>query len=264
MYISVMMDNQFVPQMRYTYTYSSPTTYLNPIRWETTVAEAGNLLSLGYAIAGRGWNETDKKFLNTEYSQFIKLETDFRKTWTLDQNSQLLAHVNAGVLYNYGNGSYAPFSEMFYVGGANSLRAFPIRGIGPGGVFQLGVQELNYVINNGDIKFVANLEYRRKLFGSLSAALFIDVGNVWNFRKDYEDDFVNSWLEPGVFKFDRFFRQLAVGTGVGIRYDLDFLVLRLDWGVGLHLPYDTGKNGFYNIDSFKDNQTLHFAIGYPF
>lgn len=264
MYISVMMDNQFVPQMRYTYTYSSPATYLNPIRWETTVAEAGNLLSLGYAIAGRGWNEADKKFLNTEYSQFIKLETDFRKTWTLDQNSQLLAHVNAGVLYNYGNGSYAPFSEMFYVGGANSLRAFPIRGIGPGGVFQLGVQELNYVINNGDIKLVANLEYRRKLFGSLSAALFIDVGNVWNFRKDYEDDFVNSWLEPGVFKFDRFFRQLAVGTGVGIRYDLDFLVLRLDWGVGLHLPYDTGKNGFYNIDSFKDNQTLHFAIGYPF
>ncbi len=264
MYIGIMMENQFVPQMRYTYTYSSPTSCLNPIRWETTVAEAGNLVSLGYVLAGRGWNETDKKLLNTEYSQFLKLETDFRKTWTLNPNSKLLAHVNAGVIYNYGNGLFAPFSEMFYVGGANSLRAFPIRGIGPGGIVPFGIPELNYVMNNGDIKFVANLEYRRRLFGSLSTAIFLDVGNVWNFKKDYEDDLLNEWMSPGVFKFDRFYRQLAVGTGIGIRYDLDFLVLRLDWGVGLHLPYDTGKGGFYNIDSFKDNQTLHFAIGYPF
>ena len=264
MYIGIMMENQFVPQMRYTYTYSSPTSCLNPVRWETTVAEAGNLVSLGYVLAGRGWNETDKKLLNTEYSQFLKLETDFRKTWTLNPNSKLLAHVNAGVIYNYGNGLFAPFSEMFYVGGANSLRAFPIRGIGPGGIVPLGIPELNYVMNNGDIKFVANLEYRRRLFGSLSTAIFLDVGNVWNFKKDYEDDLLNEWMSPGVFKFDRFYRQLAVGTGIGIRYDLDFLVLRLDWGVGLHLPYDTGKGGFYNIDSFKDNQTLHFAIGYPF
>ena len=264
MYIGIMMENQFVPQMRYTYTYSSPTSCLNPVRWETTVAEAGNLVSLGYVLAGRGWNETDKKLLNTEYSQFLKLETDFRKTWTLNPNAKLLAHVNAGVIYNYGNGLFAPFSEMFYVGGANSLRAFPIRGIGPGGIVPLGIPELNYVMNNGDIKFVANLEYRRRLFGSLSTAIFLDVGNVWNFKKDYEDDLLNEWMSPGVFKFDRFYRQLAVGTGIGFRYDLDFLVLRLDWGVGLHLPYDTGKGGFYNIDSFKDNQTLHFAIGYPF
>ena len=264
MYIGIMMENQFVPQMRYTYTYSSPTSCLNPIRWETTVAEAGNLVSLGYVLAGRGWNETDKKLLNTEYSQFLKLETDFRKTWTLNPNSKLLAHVNAGVIYNYGNGLFAPFSEMLYVGGANSLRAFPIRGLGPGGIVPFGIPELNYVMNNGDIKFVANLEYRRRLFGSLSTAIFLDVGNVWNFKKDYEDDLLNEWMSPGVFKFDCFYRQLAVGTGIGIRYDLDFLVLRLDWGVGLHLPYDTGKGGFYNIDSFKDNQTLHFAIGYPF
>ena len=264
MYIGIMMENQFVPQMRYTYTYSSPTSCLNPIRWETTVAEAGNLVSLGYVLAGRGWNETDKKLLNTEYSQFLKLETDFRKTWTLNPNAKLLVHVNAGVIYNYGNGLFAPFSEMFYVGGANSLRAFPIRGIGPGGIVPFGIPELNYVMNNGDIKFVANLEYRRRLFGSLSTAIFLDVGNVWNFKKDYEDDLLNEWMSPGVFKFDRFYRQLAVGTGIGFRYDLDFLVLRLDWGVGLHLPYDTGKGGFYNIDSFKDNQTLHFAIGYPF
>lgn len=263
-YLMVTMADQFIPQMRYTYTYSSPASYLHPIRWETTVSEAGNFVSLGFLVAGKSWSEKDKELFKTPYSQFLKLETDFRKTWTLDMNSQLVAHVNAGVIVNYGNSDYSPFSEKFYVGGANSLRAYPIRGIGPGASIALGNQELNFVLGNGDIKLVGNLEYRRRLFGSLFAAAFIDVGNVWTYNYDYEDDIINWYFEPSTFKFHNFFRQLAVGTGIGIRYDLDFLVLRLDWGIGLHLPYDTGKSGFYNIDSFKDNQTLHFAIGYPF
>ena len=264
-YLVGMMEDMFVPQMRYTYTYTSPSSYLHPIRWEVTLAESGNLLSLGLMVAGKDWNEVGKKVFKTDYAQFLKLETDFRKTWTLDLNSQLLAHVNAGIIYNYGNSDYIPFSEQFYVGGANSLRAFPIRGVGPGGTVNLGDNQLNYIFNNGNIKLVANLEYRRRLFGGLSTALFLDVGNVWNYNINTGDDpVINDYLEPGNFRFDRFFRQLAVGTGVGIRYDLDFLVIRLDWGVGLHLPFDTGKGGFYNIDSFKDNQTLHFAIGYPF
>ena len=264
-YLVGMMEDMFVPQMRYTYTYTSPSSYLHPIRWEVTLAESGNLLSLGLMVAGKDWNEVGKKVFKTDYAQFLKLETDFRKTWTLDLNSQLLAHVNAGIIYNYGNSDYIPFSEQFYVGGANSLRAFPIRGVGPGGTVNLGDNQLNYIFNNGNIKLVANLEYRRRLFGGLSTALFLDVGNVWNYNINTGDDpVINAYLEPGNFRFDRFFRQLAVGTGVGIRYDLDFLVIRLDWGVGLHLPFDTGKGGFYNIDSFKDNQTLHFAIGYPF
>lgn len=265
LYLVGMMEDMFVPQMRYTYIYTSPSSCLNPIRWEFTLAESGNLLSLGMMAAGKDWNEVGKKLFKTSYAQFLKFETDFRKTWTLDLNSQLLAHVNAGIIYNYGNSDYIPFSEQFYVGGANSLRAFPIRGIGPGGVANSGDNQLNYIFNNGNIKLVANLEYRRRIFGSLSAALFLDAGNVWNYNVNVGDDeAIRNFLEPGMFRFDRFYRQIAVGTGFGIRYDLDFLVIRLDWGVGLHLPFDTGKSGFYNIDSFKDNQTLHFAIGYPF
>ena len=263
-YLMVTMSDQFIPQMRYTYTYSSPASYLHPIRWETTVSESGNFVSLGFLMAGKSWNRKDKQLFKTPYSQFLKLETDFRKSWTLDMNSQLVAHVNAGVLVNYGNSDYSPFSEKFYVGGANSLRAYPIRGIGPGGSVLIKDKEATFVLGNGDIKLVANLEYRRRLFGSLYAAAFLDAGNVWTFNYDYGDELINLYFEPSTFKFHKFFRQLAVGTGIGIRYDLDFLVLRLDWGVGLHLPYDTGKGGFYNIDSFKDNQTLHFAIGYPF
>ena len=260
MYIGIMMENQFVPQMRYTYTYSSPTSCLNPVRWETTVAEAGNLVSLGYVLAGRGWNETDKKLLNTEYSQFLKLETDFRKTWTLNPNAKLLAHVNAGVIYNYGNGLFAPFSEMFYVGGANSIRAFNVRSIGPG-KYRSAERNFSYVEQTGDIKFLANLEYRPHILGDLYGALFIDAGNVWTMHDDRAEDGIVR--EGGKFEFKNFLNQMALGTGVGLRYDLGYFIIRLDWGIGIHVPY-ADSHGFYNVDSFKDAQTLNFAIGLPF
>ena len=167
------------------------------------------------------------------------------------------------MLLSYGNSDYAPFAEQFYVGGANDLRAFPLRGVGPGRfVLNSSNRQMSYVFQNGNIKLGLNLEYRRCLFGSLYTALFLDAGNVWNYHIN-QDSFAEA-MKPGNFSFSSFYRQLAVGTGIGFRYDLEFLVLRLDWGIGLHVPYDTGKSGFYNINSFKDNQTLHFAIGYPF
>ena len=102
-----------------------------------------------------------------------------------------------------------------------------------------------------------NLEYRFNLFGSLYAATFLDAGNVWMMKSD-------DARPDAQFKPTTFFSQLATGTGVGIRYDLDFFVLRLDLGIALHVPYDTGKSGYYNIPKFRDGLGLHFAIGYPF
>ena len=259
-YLRATMQDYFIPQMRYTYTYTSPASYLHPVRWETTVAESGNVASLIMMAMGKSWNEKEKTIFKNPYSQFVKLETDFTKTWTLDSHSKLVGHVNAGAIYAFGNSEWLPNSELFYVGGANSLRAFPVRGIGPGRFAGLDDKAISYLVQNGDIKFVCNLEYRRQLFGNLHAALFLDAGNVWNFREGDGD----TRFAEGQFRFNRFFRDIAVGTGVGIRYDLSFLILRLDWGIGLHVPYDTGKSGFYNIDSFKDSHTLHFAIGYPF
>ena len=266
-YLKATMADYFIPEMRYTYTYTSPKNYRNPIRWETTIIEAGNMLSLGYMIGGRKWNEKGKKLFNNPYSQFIKVETDFTKTWSVGKDSKLVGHLNAGFIASFGNSDKAPFSELFYVGGANSVRAYSIRGIGPGNFIPIDLgnaKQSSYLMQNGDIKFVANLEYRMKLFGNLHGAIFIDAGNVWNF-KVYDD---NTWYanmgEDTKFKWKNFFKQLAVGTGIGLRYDLSFLVLRLDWGIGLHVPYETGKSGFFNITRFKDNQTLHLAIGYPF
>ena len=264
-YLAATMQDYFVPEMRYTYTYTSPAGKLHPIRWETTIAEAGNLLSLAYMIGGKSWNEKNKTLFKNPYSQFLKIETDFTKTWTLNSTSQLVGHVNVGYIWLYGNSDAIPNNEMFYVGGANSIRAFSVRGVGPGSIESFGDKAMDYLFRNGSIKFVTNLEYRQRLFGNLYGALFLDAGNVWtSSNNSYETEKEQSSIDGGRFHFKNLFRELAVGTGVGIRYDLDFLILRLDWGIGLHVPYETGKSGFFNVDGFKRNQTLHFAIGYPF
>ena len=132
-------------------------------------------------------------------------------------------------------------------------------------------------MQNGDMKFVANLEYRTNLFGSLNGAIFLDAGNVW-FRQE-QNFSVNGSVDPAVialselfkylyrdtkFEFKNLLKQTALGTGIGLRYDLGFLVIRLDWGIAIHCPYDTGKSGYFNVKKFKDAQTLHFAVGYPF
>lgn len=253
-YLLATMQDYFIPEMRYTYTYTSQSTLRHPIRWETTIAESGNIVSLAYMIKGDSWNDKDKKLFKNRYSQFVKLETDFTKTWTLNSSTRLVAHLNGGYIWCFGNSTYAPNSELFYVGGANSIRAFSVRGVGPGDVESFGDRATDYLLRNGNMKLLGNLELRQRLFGSLHGALFLDAGNVWN----------TSGRAYGQFRMKDMLREMAVGTGLGIRYDLDFLILRLDWGIGLHMPYDTGKSGFFNIDSFKDCQTLHFAIGYPF
>ena len=252
-YLLVTMADQFVPKMRYTYTYSSPTNYRSPIYWQVAVSEASNLLSLGYMMAGNKWNEKSKQLFKNPYAQFFKIETDFRKTWAVGDHSQLVGHVSAGFIWSYGNSVSAPYSEQFYVGGANSIRAFNVRSIGPG-AYHTDSEHASYMDQTGDIKLQANLEYRFRLFGNLYGATFLDAGNVWALRDD-------GYRTNSVFKVKNLLKETALGTGVGLRYDLEFFVLRLDWGVGLHVPY---KSGFYNISSFGDGQSLHFAIGYPF
>ena len=255
-YLQISMRDQFVPKMSYTYTYRSPRRYRHPITWSTTISEAANILSLGYMAAGKGWNEKDKKMFKNPFAQFLKLETDFVKYWRITQDGTLVGHVNAGIIWSYGNAENAPYYEQFYIGGANSVRAFNVRSIGPGR-YQPTNSKYSYIDQTGDIKYLMNLEYRQKVWGDLYGALFLDAGNVWTLRN-------HEYSPLGKFDVDKFFRQLAVGTGVGVRYDMGLFVIRVDWGIGLHVPYDTGKNGIYNIRRFKDAQSLHFAVGYPF
>lgn len=252
-YLMTAMADQFVPKMRYTYAYASPTELSNPIYFQVSVSEAANLLSLGYVAAGKKWGEKGKEMFKNPYAQFLKLEATLRKTWQVSLHSQLVGHVSGGVVWAYGNSSSAPYSEQFYVGGANSVRAFNVRSIGPGRYRSSG-RSWSYIDQTGDMKLQANFEFRPHLFGNLYGALFLDAGNVWTLRHD-------DYRDGSQFQLKDFLKTTALGTGVGLRYDLEFLVLRLDWGVALHAPYD---NGFYNISSFRDGQCIHFAIGYPF
>ena len=290
-YLERTMGDYFIPKMRYTYTYTSPATLRNPIRWETTVEESGNVLSLYDRLRGKPFDEKYKELYKTPYSQYLRLETDFTKTWSVGMESSLVGHVNAGIIWSYGNSYEAPLTEQFYVGGANTIRAFLVRDIGPGSFSDLGIEDkqLFYLMRNGDMKLVANLEYRTPLFGNLKGAIFLDAGNVWRLRpfdigpkeewinEEFVDEDGNKhtgeeayaimrlWTDGMTFRASRFFNDIALGTGVGLRYDMGFLVIRLDWGWALHIPCDNGVSGyFFNVKRFKDLHTLNFAIGYPF
>ncbi|MBP8756862.1 MAG: BamA/TamA family outer membrane protein [Prevotella sp.] len=252
-YLQISMKNQFIPKMRYSYIYTSDKAYRSPIWWQTTISEAANILSLGYTIAGKSWSEKDKKMFKNPYAQYVKIETEFRKTWRLAEHSNLVAHFDLGAIWAYGNSDMAPWSEQFYVGGANSVRAFTVRSVGPGSYYPTA-STYSYLDQTGDIKFLANLEYRPHLLGNLYGAVFLDAGNVWTMH-DSQD------RPGGKFQLNNAVKEMALGTGIGLRYDLDFFVIRVDWGVGLHLPY---KSGFYNLPNFRDSQSLHLAIGMPF
>ena len=165
-------------------------------------------------------------------------------------------------MYAYGYQTVAPYSEQFYIGGANSIRAFTVRSIGPGS-YRPEDKQYGYLDETGDVKLEANVEYRFPILGDLYGAAFLDAGNVWLLREQKNEEGEN--IRPGgLLTLRNFAKSIALGTGVGLRYDLTFLVIRLDLGIALHDPYDTGKKGYYNIPKFKDGLGLHFAIGYPF
>ena len=279
LYVAANMEDLFVPKMRYTYIYNSPSNRRNPIRWEATIEESGNGMALfDVLIQGHRWNQKEKTFFKNPYAQFVRAETDFAKTLQLSNTSQLVGHLNAGIIHCYGNSEEAPFSESFYVGGANSIRAFTARSVGPGGFLATNSRQFSYLAQNGSLKLVGNLEYRSRLFGKLEGALFLDAGNVWNMKTyhyeygelgddvSYETtDLINYLEDVSLFKLSRLVDQLAVGTGFGIRYDLGFLVIRIDWGLALHVPYETKHSRYlFNWNTFHEAQALHFAIGYPF
>ena len=256
LYIS--MQDQFIPAMSYTYTYddSNFKRRRNHTWWETSITSSGNITSGIYAIFGKSFREKDKNLLGNPFAQFVKLTTELRKTYRLTREVSLATRVFGGVIYAYGNSSVAPYSEQFYIGGANSIRAFTVRSLGPGR-YQPRSGMYSYIDQTGDLKLEANVELRFPIFGDLQGATFLDAGNIWLIRDDPQ--------RPGAkFTLKDFGKQIALGTGVGLRYDLEFLVLRLDMGIGLHAPYETSRKGYYNIPKFWDGIGWHFAIGYPF
>lgn len=252
--IALSFRSQFIPQLSYTYSYDRTFRRDNTVRYTISVTEAGNLFWSIYEACGK---KGEKKLFNTPFSQFIKGTAQIVYGRRLSGNQWLWTRAAVGAAHAYGNSSQVPYTEQFYCGGANSVRAFAVRSIGPGS-YRAPESDINgYFDQTGTFKFEFNVEYRFPIVGPLHGAVFFDSGNVWLLKKDPQ-------RPGGELRGSRFFKDLATGTGVGLRLDISMLVIRGDLGIGIHAPYDTGKRGYYNMESFGKSLAFHLAIGYPF
>lgn len=253
-------EDQFIPQIQLSWTYDNTQTrragdakrYLN-----VTLAEAGGLVDVVMGEFGSHRVQGERQLFYQPFSQFVKASFDVRSTWSLGSKLDLATRLTGGVGYAYGNSTVMPYSEQFYIGGPNSLRGFPVRGVGPGARshFSMVPTQYDYLNRVGDVKVESNVELRFPIAGSLYGALFADAGNVWSIR-DLED--TGSAIDSNVL------RQLALDCGVGFRLDLGMLVLRLDVGVPLHDPGESDSHYFNCGESLLKNLGWNLAVGYPF
>lgn len=247
--------SQYIPQMLYTYNYERRIGKNNVWSFTATAQEAGNLFWAIYRACGV---KGEKKLFGTPFSQFLKGQAQVvwnRRIGVLE--NWIVTRVAVGAAHAYGNSSTVPYAEQFYCGGANSVRAFTVRSLGPGSYHVPSDNPTDYFDQTGTFKFEANVEYRFPIVSVVHGAVFVDTGNVWLLKDDPS--------RPGGLLTARdFLRDLALGTGVGIRLDLSMIVVRGDLGIGIHAPYNTGKRGYYNMPNFGRSLAFHLAIGYPF
>ena len=252
--VAQSFQSQYIPQMIYSYVYDRSFGRDNQLNWQFTVQEAGNVFWAIYRACGK---KGEKELFGTPFSQFVKGATQLvygRRVGGGD--SWLVSRVAVGAAHAYGNSTQVPYAEQFYCGGANSVRAFTVRSIGPGSYHDPATED-TYFDQTGTFKFEANVEYRFPIVGPLHGALFLDAGNVWLLKDDPQ-------RPGGQLKASTFLNDIALGTGAGLRFDIGMLVVRGDLGIGIHAPYDTGRSGYYNMKSFGKSLAFHLAIGYPF
>ncbi|WP_373825034.1 BamA/TamA family outer membrane protein [Bacteroides heparinolyticus] len=257
-------EDRFIVRTGYSYTYhSAGRGFINNSLTGNSYAVRLNLESAGnllYALAKVGGmkknDEGEYTLLNIPFAQYLKGDFDFAKNWTIDYRNSLTFHLGAGIAMPYGNASIVPFEKRYFSGGANSVRGWSVRDLGPGTYSGDGKNFLN---KTGDIKLDASIEYRTRLFWKLRGALFVDAGNIWTIR-NYKDQ------PGGKFEIDKFHKQIAVAYGLGLRLDLDFFVLRFDGGMKAVNPAYTNKKEHYPIihPRFSRDFAFHFAVGYPF
>ena len=218
---------------------------------------AGNLLyGLSHLSGQKADEDGNFKALGIRYSQYFKADADYAFTHYFDRRQSVAFHVGAGVAIPYGNSDVLPFEKRFYSGGANSVRGWGVRTLGPGS-YDSNNSLSNFIYQCGDIRFDVNLEYRAKLFWVVELGLFLDAGNIWTI-KDYEDQ------PGGVFKFNKFYEQIAAAYGAGIRLDFKYFLVRVDMGMKAHNPASGQEHWPLLHPIFKRDSEFHFSVGYPF
>lgn len=271
-YLRRSFENQFIIGSIYQLTY---TTQMMQDRTSTifdrvTLDLSGNLVSGIQALAGAhtATDDDPRTLFGDPYAQYVLLDNDFRHYLKLGKESQLVARLATGVGYSYGNSTTMPYVKQFSIGGPNSIRAFRARSIGPGTYDIPDALAFSYFDQTGDIRLEANLEYRFPIFGFFKGATFIDAGNIWLLRDTFNE--AGEVVKPGgKFEAGDVLNELAVGTGVGLRIDVEFFVIRLDIGIPVRVPYLPKGDRFVLSDfngsfSGENSMTLNIAIGYPF
>ena len=258
-YLKRSYESQLIMAIAGSYAYNNQR--LKTTRNQTSVRAnwelAGNLLDgLMHLISKPVAGENYYNVLGIRYSQYLRADINASHRIMLGDVTAIAGRIYAGFGLAYGNSSAMPFDRMFYAGGSNSMRGWAPRMLGPGS--SPLPDNVVYPTQMGDMKLEANLEFRFPIWGIFHGATFFDVGNVWYMGRDGV-----TYPEESVFHFDSFYKQLGFNTGIGLRIDIQFAILRLDWGIQLYSPNrPAGERWIHN---FKWNNTsLNFGVGYPF
>ena len=261
-------EDHFIMRMGYIYHITNrrqPSATTNALSVQPVVTSlrvagemAGNLLYGISNAVGQKKSDGVYKILGIQYAQYVKGEVDYTYTRNFDTRNSLALHGGFGIAYPYGNSSMVPFEKRFYAGGANGVRGWGVRTLGPGS-YNAKNSVTDFINQCGDIRLDLSIEYRAKLFWVLEGALFIDAGNVWTIR-DYENQ------PGGLFKFNEFYKQIALAYGVGLRLDFTYFLLRLDLGLKAHNPaIGEGQVRWPIIHpKWSRDANFHFSVGYPF
>jgi hypothetical protein len=218
---------------------------------------AGNIMYGIYNLLGNPENDAVLKLFGVDYAQYVRSEIDFRKYNYIGEDASLVYRGFLGVAIPYLNSNAIPFEKQFFGGGANSIRAWRVKNLGPGSF--TGDTISKYPNQTADLKIEANFEYRFKLIWKLEGAMFVDVGNIWSLSN--EDD-----RQGALFDLQRFYKEFAVGTGFGLRFDFNFFIFRFDVGIPMVDPSLPEGNRWVpsNVDLKWNDLGYNFAIGYPF
>ena len=249
-------EDLFIMKMGFGYSFNNGRLAL-----KTNLETAGNLLGLGTAIFGGSKNSNGQyKVFDIAYAQYVRADVDFSKN-LLGRGSkdQLVFHVGLGVAYPYGNSTVLPFEKRYFSGGANSVRGWTVRSLGPGR-YKDKDGRINFITQTGDVKLDLNLEYRTHLFWKFNGAAFIDAGNIWTLRQ-YEEQ------PEGQLTLKGLVTDLAASYGLGLRLNFDFFVLRFDAGMkAINPAYQTEDEAHYPLihPKFSRDFAFHFAVGMPF
>jgi len=259
-------EDHFIMRMGYTWHHTNRrpvgTTFerlepqTNTYTVRAAAETAGALLYAISSLSGQKRHDGAYKIFGIQYAQYLKGEIDYTINHRITDRNSLSFHAGGGIAFPYGNSTMVPFEKRFYAGGANGVRGWSVRTLGPGS-YDSHNSVRDFINQCGDISLILNLEYRNKLFWVFEGAIFVDAGNIWTIR--------NYPNQPGgVFRFGDFYKEIAVSYGLGLRMDFNYFLLRLDMGLKAHNPA-SGQDRWPLFDpSWKRDVSFHFSVGYPF